>query len=31
VPEWVLRDGRNDIRVFEVGGQAGSPRLVPLS
>jgi Sulfatase len=31
VPEWTLRQGRNDVRVFEVGGQAGNLRLVSLS
>jgi len=30
VPEWVLRQGRNDVRVFEVRGGPGSPRLIAL-
>jgi hypothetical protein len=30
VPEWVLRQGRNDVRVFEVRGWPGALRLVPL-
>jgi hypothetical protein len=30
VPEWVLRQGRNDVRVFEVRGSAGALRLVAL-
>ena len=31
VPEWVLRQGENDVRVFEVRGSPGSLRLVPLA
>ena len=31
VPEWVLREGRNDVDVFEVRGRPGALRLVPLS
>ena len=30
VPEWVLRQGRNDVRVFEVRGSDGALSLVPL-
>ena len=30
VPEWVLRQGRNDVRVFEVRGGPGALRLVAL-
>ena len=31
VPEWVLREGRNDVRVFEVRGRRGKLRLRPLN
>lgn len=31
VPEWTLRQGRNQVEVFEVRGRAGTLRLVPLS
>ena len=30
VPEWVLRQGRNDVRVFEVRGSDGALSLIPL-
>jgi hypothetical protein len=30
VPEWVLRQGRNDVRIFEVRGRPGALSLVPL-
>ncbi len=30
VPEWVLRQGRNDVRVFEVRGRPGALRLLAL-
>jgi hypothetical protein len=31
VPEWVLRQGRNDVRVLEVGGRRGALRLAYLN
>jgi hypothetical protein len=31
VPEWALRQGRNDVRVFEVRGRPGALRLVALN
>ena len=30
VPEWVLREGHNDVRVFEVRGRSGALRLLAL-